>query len=61
MTILVGLTCSSRSHSRKVTFRKPHSIVNTSDRIDAEVSVICTPEKSTERGLDGAACCSGAS
>lgn len=44
-------TWSSRSHSRNTSFRSPHSIVNTSERIDADVIVSCTPEKSTERGL----------
>ena len=44
-------TCSSRSHSRNMTFLRPHSIVNTSDRIAADVTDNCAPDKSTERGF----------
>ena len=46
-------TESSRSHSRNTNFRRPHSIEKTSERIDAEVNVSCTPERSTVRGLVG--------
>ena len=46
-------TESSRSHSRNTNFRSPHSIEKTSERIDAEVNVSCTPERSTVRGLVG--------
>jgi len=52
----MGRTCSSRSHSRNTSFRKPHSMLKTSDRIDAELNVSWTPEKSTVLGLDGEAC-----
>ena len=31
-------------------FRRPHSIVNTSDSTDAELTVSCTPDKSMVRG-----------
>lgn len=46
---------SSKSHSLNTSFLNPHSIVNTSERIDADVKVSCTPDKSTHRGFVGVA------
>ena len=53
MNFSIQHTKSSRSHSRNTNFRRPHSIEKTSERIDAEVNVSCTPERSTVRGLVG--------
>ena len=47
---VISRTRSSKPHSLKVTLRKPHSIVNTSESIAAEVGFSWTPEKSTVRG-----------
>jgi hypothetical protein len=44
-------TRSSRSHSRNVSLRSPHSMFKTSDRVAASDGVSWTPEKSTVRGL----------
>jgi hypothetical protein len=35
----MGRTCSSRSHSQNTSFLKPHSMLKTSGRIDAELNV----------------------
>ena len=51
------LTCSSRSHSRNTNFRSPHSIVKTSESIDADVALSCTPDRSSVLGFVVDACC----
>lgn len=51
-------TYSSRSHSLKVIRLRLHSTTKTSERVAAKPGVICTPERSTERGLAVDARCS---
>lgn len=52
----ISHTYSSRSHSLKTSLRRPHSIVKTSDRIEADEILNWTPERSTVLGCVEDAC-----